>query len=312
MTARVLVTGGGGFLGTQVVEQLTKGSAERVVSADVRAHPVPPGARGIEMDVRDPSLTELLKAEHINRVIHLASIVSPQPHHTRELLHSVDVEGTRNVVEACLASGVAHLTVTSSGAAYGYHADNPAWIDEDDALRGNEAFAYSDHKRIVEEMLAGFRRTHPELGQLILRPGTILGATVDNQITALFGWPVVLGIAGSETPFVFIWDSDVVSIIIDGALGERTGRFNLAGTGAVPLRTIAAELGKRYVPVPAPVVKGALAVLSRLKLVPYGPEQVDFLRYRPVLSNRRLVDEYGYTPTKTSIEAFRAWKDAHA
>lgn len=312
MTARVLVTGGGGFLGTQVVEHLTKGSAERVVSADVRAHPVPAGVRGIEIDVRDPSLAELLKAERINRVIHLASIVSPQPHHTREFLHSVDVEGTRNVVEACLASGVAHLTVTSSGAAYGYHADNPAWIDEDDALRGNEAFAYSDHKRIVEEMLAGYRQTHPDLGQLILRPGTILGATVDNQITALFGWPVILGIAGSETPFVFIWDSDVVNIIIDGALGERTGRFNLAGAGAVPLRTIAAELGKRYMPVPAPVVKGALAVLSRLKLVSYGPEQVDFLRYRPVLSNRRLVDEYGYTPTKTSIEAFRAWKDAHA
>ena len=79
MTARVLVTGGGGFLGTLVVEQLTKGSVERVVSADVRAHPVPPSARGVEMDVRDPSLAELLKEERINRVIHLASIVSPQP-----------------------------------------------------------------------------------------------------------------------------------------------------------------------------------------------------------------------------------------
>jgi UDP-glucose 4-epimerase len=242
-------------------------------------------------------------------VVHLAAIVTPQPHHTREFLRSVDVDGTRNVVEACLAAGVGHLTVTSSGAAYGYHPDNPEWIDEDDALRGNEAFAYSDHKRQVEEMLAGYRESHPGLRQLVLRPGTILGASVDNQITALFERPVILGIAGSPTPFVFIWDTDVVDIVVRGSVEAVEGRFNLAGDGAVPLRDVAAELGKPYVPVPAAVVKAALAALHPLRLVPYGPEQVDFLRYRPVLANRRLKEEFGYTPSKTSLEALRAWRD---
>jgi UDP-glucose 4-epimerase len=36
----------------------------------------------------------------------------------------------------------------------------------------------------------------------------------------------------------------------------------------------------------------------------YGPEQVDFLRYRPVLSNRRLKEEFGFTPRKTSRQVF--------
>ena len=312
MTTRTLITGGGGFIGRQVVERLSAEQADRVVSVDVQAQDARPGVRHEQMDVRDEALSDLLRDERIDRVIHLASIVSPAAHHTREFLYSVDVEGTRNVLEACLAANVEHITVTSSGAAYGYHADNPAWIDEDTPLRGNTAFAYSDHKRIVEEMLAVCKRDRPELTQLILRPGTILGATVNNQITALFDWPIILGIAGSETPFVFIWDTDVVNIVVIGSHEARSGSYNLAGTGSVPLRQIADELGKRYLAVPAAMVRGALSALGTTGLVPYGPEQVDFLRYRPVLSNQRLISEFGYSPAMTSLETFRAWRDAQA
>lgn len=308
MTARVLVTGGSGFIGSQVVARLAASEeVDRVVSVDVAAGDPAEGVRVERLDIRDPGLADLIAEEGIDRVVHLAAVVTPRPDHTRAFLYSVDVEGTANVVEACLAGGVRHLVVTSSGAAYGYHPDNPSWIDEDHPLRGNPGFAYSDHKRIVEENLARTRAEHPDLGQLVLRPGTILGESVDNQITALFERPVVLGIAGSETPFVFIWDTDVVDVIVEGTLGERTGIYNLAGDGAVPLRDIARLLGKPYVPVPARVVKAVLWALSRLRLTGYGPEQIDFLRYRPVLSNRRLVEEFGCTPSKTSLEALQAW-----
>lgn len=311
MTARVLVTGGSGFIGSQVVGRLgASDEVDRVVSVDVLSGETAPGVRAEKMDVRDPALADLVADERVDRIVHLAAVVTPRPDQSREFLHSVEVEGTDNVIGVALAGGVSHLTVTSSGAAYGYQADNQDWIDEDHPLRGNPAFAYSDHKRIVEENLARVRADHPGLGQLILRPGTILGEAVDNQITALFEWPVILGISGSETPFVFIWDTDVVDVVVEGTLRQRTGVYNLAGDGAVPLRDIAGELGKRYVAVPAPVVKGSLWLADRLHLTPYGPEQVDFLRYRPVLSNRRLATEFGYTPTKTSLEALRAWKQA--
>ena len=82
--------------------------------------------------------------------------------------------------------GVERVVVSSSGAAYGYHADNPAWLTEDDPVRGTDTFPYSLHKRLVEEMLAGYRESAPQLEQVVLRIGTILGETVDNQITDLF------------------------------------------------------------------------------------------------------------------------------
>ena len=44
-----------------------------------------------------------------------------------------------------------------------------------------------------------------------------------------------------------------------------------------------------------------------LGLVPWGPEQVRFLRYRPVLSNRRLIEDFGYQPRKSSSQVFEAF-----
>ena len=53
-----------------------------------------------------------------------------------------------------------------------------------------------------------------------------------------------------------------------------------------------------------------LRLLRVLKLTQYGPEQVDFLRYRPVLDNRRLKEDFGYIPAKTSREAFDVFVEA--
>ena len=243
-------------------------------------------------------------------IVHLASVVSPPPGMSEASLHAIDVDGTQAVVDAAAAHGVEQLIITSSGAAYGYYPENAEWIDEHDPLRGHNKFAYARHKREVEELLVQARITHPQLRQLILRPGTILGKRVNNQITDMFKKPVVLGIQDSDSRFVFIWDQDVVRIIRKGLECGTAGTYNLAGDGALSLREIAQILRKPYLPLPAGLLQGALRLLKPLGLSQYGPEQVDFLRYRPVLANRRLKEEFGYTPRFTSREAFVAFLDA--
>ncbi len=311
----VLVTGGAGYLGRVALAALVQrrdgaGHERRVahlVAVDVRPVPEHQRVPGVEyrvLDVRDPALAALLREHQVNVVAHLAAVVTPGKASNRALEHSIDVLGTANVVACCVDAGVSKLIVTSSGAAYGYYADNPAWLTEDDALRGNVEFAYADHKRQVEELLARARAEHPALQQLVLRPGTVLGEGTANQITALFDGPVVTGLWGAATPFVFIWDRDVAEVIARGACSDVTGTFNLAGDGAVPMRELAAMMGKPFIALPVPLVRGALAVLRRLGRTSYGPEQVDFLRYRPVLSNRRLKEQFGFTPRMTSREVF--------
>ncbi len=309
----VLVTGGNGFLGSSVVSGLAA-SGLAVTSADLRLPGAPvPGVDHVVMDVTDPAAVgTVVGAARPDVVVHLASIVTPGKDSSRALEYAVDVDGSRHVLDACLAHGVRRVVVSSSGAAYGYHADNGAahggWLTEDDPVRGNEQFAYSHHKRLVEEMLAELRRTHPELEQVVLRIGTILGASVDNQITALFERPRLLKVRGAESPFVFIWDTDVVAIIQRAVTGAATGVFNVAGDGALTIDEIADLLGKPTLAIPDPVLRAGLAVGKRLGLTAYGPEQTMFLKYRPVLANDRLKSDFGHTPSRTSREAFDAWR----
>lgn len=312
----VLVTGASGYIGRQLVEALAQDrrGLETIAASDVRLPPEVDRLAGVEYasaDVRSSeALAELCKRHAIDVVVHLAAIVTPGRKSNRQLEYEVDVLGTQNVLQTCISTGVGKLIYTSSGAAYGYHADNPAWLDEDHPLRGNPEFAYSDHKRLVEELLARWRVEHPELLQLVFRPGTILGRQTKNQITDLFDGRYVLGINGASTPFVIIWDEDVVGAIVRGIHEGGTGIFNLAGDGTLALREIAAMMHKPYVPVPASAIAAALWLLKRFGLSQYGPEQVNFLRYRPVLTNRRLKEDFGYTPRKSTRQAFEYFLEA--
>ena len=232
---RILVTGADGFLGRSVVAALAREGVGTIVAADVREVPAErrlPGVTYRVQDVRDPALAQTLADHAIDSVVHLASIVTPGKGSSREFEYSVDVLGSQNVLDACVANGVKQLVVSSSGAAYGYHADNPAWLRETDALRGNEVFAYSHHKRLVEEMLAQYRTHHPVLAQTVLHISTVLGDRVDNQVTAYCETPRLLAIRGSPSPFVFIWDEDVTGAILRALRTQWAGCFNLAGDGA--------------------------------------------------------------------------------
>ena len=318
MTAhRVLVTGACGYLGRQVVARLADPALENrpdlVVAHDIRTPTERlPGVVYEEADIRDPRIADALARHHIDTVVHLASIVTPGKDSRRDFEYDVDVNGTRNLLQACVQQGVQRIVVSSSGAAYGYHADNPAWLTENMPVRGNEVFAYAHHKRLVEEMLAEYRHSHPALEQVVLRIGTILGATVRNQITDLFEKPRLLAIRGSDSPFVFIWDQDVVGIIVRAVSGGPPGIYNVAGDGALTIHEIAARLGKPTLQLPAWLLQAALTVLKPLGLTQYGPEQLDFLRYRPVLLNTKLKTAFGYTPTYTSAEVFELYRQARS
>ncbi|WP_127104734.1 SDR family oxidoreductase [Pararhodobacter zhoushanensis] len=295
---RILITGAAGNVGRALIAGL---GGHEVLATDVA-----PGYERMDVTGDDPA--RVIAAVRPEVVVHLASIVTPPKGSTRDFEWRVDVQGTRNVLDACVAQGVRRLVVTSSGAAYGYHADNPVPLRETDPLRGNVEFAYADHKRQVEEMLAEARVNHPALEQVVLRIGTVLGEGVENQITALFRRKRVLAVAGSGSPFVFIWTQDLARILIRAATEGPAGVFNVAGDGAMSVQDLAAAMGKPLLVLPAWALKLALGVARPLGLSRYGPEQVRFLQYRPVLDNTALKERFGYTPDLTSAQVFALWQ----
>ncbi|MGH9005124.1 MAG: NAD-dependent epimerase/dehydratase family protein, partial [Acidimicrobiia bacterium] len=85
-------------------------------------------------------------------LVHLATSVPATPTAATD-----DVTVTRRVLEAAGDGSVPHLVVLSSATVYGAWPDNPVPLTEEDPVRGNEEFAYSHHKRLVEEQLAALR-----------------------------------------------------------------------------------------------------------------------------------------------------------
>ena len=81
----------------------------------------------------------------------------------------------------------------------------------------------------------------------------------------------------------------------------------MAGDGALTAREIAKKLKKPYVPLPAPLVKAVLWATQKAGLTEHGPKQVKFLRYRPVLANKRLKEEFGFRPKLSSEAAFELY-----
>lgn len=315
----ILVTGGTGYLGALALDALAQavaGAPDRrpntLISLD-RRPPTEPlaGVTYVTADLRATDLEALLAEHAVSAVVHLAAIIDPPPGMDEATLHDIEVGGTRQVLDACLATGVEHLTVASSGAAYGYAPRNRERpITETDPVPGHPQFAYSRHKAEVEALLAAARRSSPELGQLVLRPGTILGEGTNNLITRLFTGRVVLGLSDTDVPFVFIHDRDVAEVIARGVTERITGVLNLAGDGVLTLRDIAAIEARPYLPIPPALLKGALRLLRPLGVVRSGPEQVDFLRYRPVLDNARLRAAFPGLPRLTTAECYARFREA--
>jgi UDP-glucose 4-epimerase len=307
---RVLLTGALGYLGQTVLKRLHKdlqaGRIEALVAMDVKEAKLEDQLSGVtyvQADIRDEALWKHLETAKITSVIHLAAILDSQSS-SRDFQYEVDVLGTKNILNACLKVGAQRIVISSSGAAYGYYENNPTWLNENDPARGNEIFAYSSHKRQVEEMLAEYKIKHPELKQVIFRVCTILGATTDNLITNLFDKKRILGIKNHLSPYVFVWDEDVAACMHKAVFSEQTGIYNLAGDGAITNADLAVILDKPYLSIPASILRLALRIGNKLGLTQYGPDQILFIQYRPVLNNRKLKEDFGYTPQKTSLETF--------
>lgn len=305
----ILITGASGYLGSLLLEDLEKNKTQlgidNLIGCDVR--PLRTQSEKVifeKLDVRDVTLVDILKKYKIDCVVHLASIVTPGKKANREFEYSVDVLGSKNVLHACVQANVKRVILSSSGAAYGYYPENIKLLKEEDPIRGNYEFAYSHHKKLVEEDCAQFRKEHPELEQTIFRICTILGKNVNNQITDLFKQPVQIGVRGSETAFSFIWDMDAVRAFKEAIFSHKTGIFNLAGDGIVTIETRAQILKKKVIYLPADIISKALGVLKKYSLTQYGPEQILFLKYRPMLDNKKLKDVFGFKPEKTSLEVF--------
>lgn len=311
---RVLVTGASGSLGSSFVAKLA--NRANVKSADIELFATDIKSPKVldsritfkQFDIRDPKFLSWVSEIKPDVIVHLASILQISRNVTRQMAYEIDVEATKVLLTKAVELDCQKFVVTTSGAAYGYYPRNlNTEITEDWSLLGNEDYFYSDHKRQIENLLGEFKESAPQLQQVVFRPGAILGPNFEGPVVDLFQQSVITGLMGYDGLFNFIWSEDVVDYLIEAVTTEVSGHFNIAGEGAISLKQIAKLAGKPYLPLPSPFIQAMLTILKPLGLTQYGPEQVKFIKYRPVLSSSKIRARFKHQPRFNSEQTLNAY-----
>jgi UDP-glucose 4-epimerase len=300
----VAVTGPTGEIGRAFIRSLERSrEVGRIVGMARR--PFDPAAHGWKRteyrrgDVLDRASVEGL-VEGADVVVHLAFVVLKASSETRH----VNVEGSRNVFEAAVASGAKRLVYSSSVAAYGFPEDLDGPITEDVPALGHARHPYSAHKAEVEEVLDN-ALGGGETEAWVFRPCIVAGPDAPALVTQA-RWPDRLpgplaSLAGAVgvlpdpgVPFQLVHHDDVATALRAGVVGRgEPGAYNLAAAGEITMSDLAAAIGYRTVPMPKMAVEAAAELVAHLPFLPEEATWVEALR-RPVLMDagkaRRLLN----------------------
>jgi UDP-glucose 4-epimerase len=228
---RLLVTGGAGFIGSNLVDALVGRGDNVVVVDDLSSGKrdfVNPAASFVEADIRDG-----IDAGGVNVVFHLAAQADVQtsvrhPDHDA----AVNVVGTVKVLEAARAAGSQVVFSSTGGAIYG-EVGRPA----PESAPRRPVSPYGIAKLCAEEYLAGWNRIHGS-DHIALRFGNVFGPRQDSSleggVVSIFlerfvrgDETVIFGDGGQSRDFVFV--GDVVGALL-AAVGHAGDIFNV-GTG---------------------------------------------------------------------------------
>lgn len=230
---RVLVTGGTGFLGARLVRAfLDEGALVRSAGHAGSAAPPPrlprheePDLDYVEIEIRDREAL-LAASEGRDLVVHTAALTDARTREEIRAMEEVNVEGTRNVLEACRRGGVDRLLHVSSVAALGISPDPDHPADEDFAYNLRDLdLPYPRTKRRSERMV--LEANDQDLETVVVNPAFVFGAhrrsyRGSEVIERVLGSTVVPCTRGGLS-IVHVDDvaRGVVSAARRGAAGER-------------------------------------------------------------------------------------------
>ena len=222
--AKILVIGGAGLIGSHVVEELLKEEVKEVIIYDNFCRGTHENLEGALKDPRcrifevggDILQTDILDAamKNVDGVIHLAALWLLQCHEYPKAAFDVNIRGTFNVLEACVANKIKRIVYSSSASVYG---DAVTDMMTEDHPYNNWTF-YGATKIAGEHMFKSYHRRYG-LNGVGLRYMNVYGPRQDYKGTYIAvmmkildnldnGMPPVVYGDGSQA-YDFIYVSDV-------------------------------------------------------------------------------------------------------
>lgn len=300
---RVLITGGAGFIGSQIADaHVARGDDVAVIDSLVtgRREFVPGRARFYQTDVRDPSMREIFERERPHLVNHHAAQASVSAS-VRDPVFDADVNvlGTIRLAALAVEFGAEHFVFASTGGAlYG----EPDRLPADESTPILPLSPYGCAKWTAEAYLTLFGRTNG-LRACCLRYANVYGPRQDPHgeagVVAIFARalldekPAIIYGDGEQTrDFVFV--DDVVRANLLAADRQVAGAFNIGTGRGTSVNT----------------VYRTLAGLTRSAAAPaYGPPRAGDVRHI-TLAAAAAQQHLGWTPAtslETGLAATVAW-----
>lgn len=233
----IAVTGANGLLGTHLLEQFRmEGHAAIGIVRNV--HQAPQDWR--KGDILDPdSLLEALKG--IDTVIHAAAMVSFNPGRREEILET-NVQGTANVVNACLEAGVGRLIHISSIAAVGRV--EGTIISEDSPWTGENVSDYAESKYLAE--LEVFRGAEEGLEVSMVNPSMVLTGSQPGRSSAALLDYIWKGSVLYPTGHInFVDVRDVAAAVAMLAHQPQQGERFILSAGSLPYKEFFSQVALR-------------------------------------------------------------------
>lgn len=317
------ITGGSGFVGANLVQALN----ERAIEARVLLRPTSSrrALQGLTYetvagDILDDPNNLAQAMDGCEWVFHVAAVADywRQKH---ERIYHVNVEGTRNVLNAAKIAGVRRFVFTSSLAAMGIHDGEGQMLDETHAFNlPPKRFPYGHSKWLAEQDVREACR--PDFETVIVNPSIVLGPRDVNQISGSMIVQAARGRLRFRLPggsnFIDVADVAVGHIAAAkvGRPGERyiLGAHNLTYEEATPI--ICEVVGRKppqlrvptwILPPAAAIVRVARAVMGNA--IPFDDKQVQLMDKFLFADTRKARDELSLpqTPFRTTVQRTYNW-----
>jgi len=317
--ARCCVTGGAGFVGSTIVDQLIDaGAAEvRIIDNFVRGSwsnlawaLEQPSVRVIEGDIRDKEVVDQ-GIDGVDYVFHQAALritrCAEAPREAVEVL----IDGSFNVMEAAVVHKVKKVVAASSASVYG----EPSYLPIDESHPFNNRTMYGAAKIANEQMLRALYDTS-SLNYVALRPFNIYGPRMDVAgvyTEVLIRWldaieanepPLIFGDGTQAMDFVYVDDvaranllaaqSDVTDEVFNIGTGIQTSLYDLCSlllnlTGSKLQPEYRAPRAVAHVQVRRAAVEKAARMLSFEATVHLDQGLQELLRWRHSLRANSVV-----------------------
>jgi len=252
--AKILVTGGAGFIGSHVVDLFLTRGYEVVVLDDLstgRLSNLNPQAKFYQMDIRSPQLREVFAAEKPDYVSHHAAQMDVRRSVAQPLFDAdVNILGSINLMECAREFEVKHfIYISSGGAAYG----EPQRLPCDEEHPINPICQYGASKHTVEHYLYMYHANYG-LNYTVLRYPNVFGPRQNPEgeagVVAIFtgkmlaGESVMVNGDGEQTrDFVYVGDCAYANFL---ALTKdhQPGIYNLGWSRPTSINDIFFALAK--------------------------------------------------------------------